>query len=223
MPLPIVYPKRKKWYEKTAGARWEIDEKTLKKNTEDFLQIKRWKFFKEFEFTEGFLDYFKNDLMAIQRWASYNCTRKLKELVEKRRYVMYTREGNSTGTFYYDRDGRFPTVFNVFVFIKDNRLVYKIHYFYQDLKIRRWNRREESLPRYLSLYGIDKRDDLPDILNTPVTLYHNSDDLRFKYRTRRFKRKVGKREGRYFEVFDNWFRTEMYNYFLKKCEEKGFL
>lgn len=223
MPLPIVYPKRKKWYEKTAGGKWEIDEKKLKKNTEDFLQIKRWKFFKEFEFTEDFFEEYEKKIINVQRYYSYNCTRKLKELAEQRRYVKYTREGNSTGSFYYDRDGRFPTVFNVFVFIKNNRLVYKIHYFYQDLKIRRWNRREESLPRYLSLYGVDKRDDLPDILNTPVTLYHNSDDLRFKHGTRRFERKVGKREGRYFEVFDNWFRTFVYNDFLKKCEDEGLI
>ena len=188
MPLPIVYPKRKKWYEKTAGARWEIDEKKLKKNTEDFLQIKRWKFFKEFEFTEDFFEEYEKKIINVQRYYSYNCTRKLKELAEKRRYVKYTREGNSKGSFYYDRDGRFPTVFNVFVFIKNNRLVYKIHYFY-----------------------------------TPVTLYHNSDDLRFKYGTRRFERKVGKREGRYFEVFDNWFRTFVYNDFLKKCEDEGLI
>ena len=35
MPLPRVYPKRKKWYEKTAGGKWEIDEKKLEDIAKD--------------------------------------------------------------------------------------------------------------------------------------------------------------------------------------------
>ena len=225
MPLPIVYPKRRNWYEKEAGgARWNLDTEKLEKNLDDFLQIKRWKFYREFQFVEDFINNYKKQLGYIQRTLSLECTQKLQELVEERAYVQYI-EGK--GEEWYDRSYMFPTSFQVGIFIKNSRLMYTIKYFYNDLEPelgeQLYGSHDRTLPRYLSLYGVDVRDDLPDILNTPVTMYESDYDARFKKKVRRVLRKTGRREGRYFQVFDNWFRTELYDEFLRLCKEQGLI
>lgn len=226
MPLPIVYPKRRNWYEREAGgARWNLKTKQLEKNVDDFLQIKRWKFYKEFDFMDDFLNDYKKELIRIRNILSLECTQKLQELAKERAYVKYTEQNTSE---WYERSNNFSSSFEVGVFIKDNRLKYTIRYFYNDL-IADWGEQlydsvDRTLPRHLSVVtGEDIRDILPDILNVPLTLYESSWDRRYKKKTRRVLRKAGKREGRFFQVFDNWFRDELYDKFINLCKERGLI
>ena len=246
MPLPKVHPKRKKWYvvdasqKKSGRLSWknrinpvkvEINlpkKYSIEKNVDDFFRVRRWKFFKEdedFGFVDGFMSDYKRSLAKIQQTMVYESTLKLTEIMEKRAYVEYVEKETNLNTWYL-RTYFFPSAFDVFIYIRDNRLVYEIHYFYEYLRPKNIFMGYDGaayLPRYKSLYGADIRDDLPDILNTPITLYTNRYDARFKKKSRKVSAKAGRRKGRFFEVFDNWFRTEGYQRFLELCDEEGLI
>ena len=167
--------------------------KRKEKNIDDFLQIKRWKFYKEFDFMDDFLNDYKKELIRISNTLSLECTQKLQELAKERAYVKYTEQNTSE---WYERSNNFSSSFEVGIFIKDNRLKYTIRYFYNDL-IADWGEQlydsvDRTLPRHLSVVtGEDIRDILPDILNVPLTLYESSWDRRYKKKTRRVLRKAG--------------------------------
>jgi hypothetical protein len=93
--------------------------------------------------------------------------------------------------------------------------------------------RDQPLPANRSLTGKDMRKEMPDILNTPVTIYKNIDyedqiytrkkKKEYKFRIGVRNSVVGKRQGRWYEAFDKWFRTEGYAYFKRLCEERGLI
>ena len=107
MPLPVVIPKRKKWYEKRADevrskrfvigdADNNISKKNkiiMENNIDDFLKLQRWKYYKDDDFKfirDGFLNEYKKKLTYISAVLSYQATLKLREYIEDRAYVLYT-------------------------------------------------------------------------------------------------------------------------------------
>lgn len=244
MPLPIVYPKRKKWYNQESGTRkkrFSPDDASdsMVVNIDDYIKLNRRKFYLIDDFDQGVFDELSVAMKKVQFVMAKECTIKLRELIEERAYVEYNSGRDSV---WYNRSFQFPTAFDVFVYIKPNRLDYRINFYYESLytspavhRISRISVGEESedvnvykelMARYLSIYGVDTRKDLPDILNTPVTTYESKriTDKRRRKKTRLWYGgshtvvKTGKRQGRWYEAFDKWFRTEGYERFKELCK-----
>lgn len=227
MPLPTVYPTRKKWYP-VAGV---VKQDSIDQHWNDYIKLNRRKFYIIDDFDKDFFDRLGSHWKEIGVEMSKYCTAKLRELIKERAYVSYA--SHSFLGAWYERTLSFPNVFRTYVRLENNRLTFRVEFFYERLLMSDYDvERDQPLGAHTSLSGKDMRKDMPDILNTPVIIYKNLDfesqvGVSRKKRKYRFsmlnKTAVGKREGRWYEVFDKWFRTEGYDYFKKLCKERGLI
>lgn len=266
MPLPIVRPRRKHWYNVKSGKGkgyisnafdyklgyeeslqnvTNFENPEISSNVSEYIKINRRKYHLISDFDEDFFNDYEDILNNICYQLSLEATEVLQDFIYDKAYVEYTTDSGYSQ--WYHRTYDFPTAFNVYIYPTAHTLAYQIAFFYDTLtpakgirrktkinvglegsELKEYNVYRNLMPRYLSIYGIDKRKDLPDILNTPVTVYH-SELIRDRRKRKRiwtgsaniyYQRKVGRREGRWYESFDKWFRTEGYIRFLKLCKEE---
>jgi hypothetical protein len=201
--IPYVRPKKHIFYRD-----WK------RKDTSDNITIMRYRYNKIDESLVDFSRSFLEGLDEVCLDVEDRANEVLRRIVAQMAYVQYTTGEDDQVSYIPTLE--FPESLNVIVSvgIDSGALHFDIEFNYRDLSVESYD--HDFLPAHASIEGRDVREDMADILNTPITYY----DWDYKHENLRPR---GERKGRWYEMFDRWFRSYGEQLFLKLCRERGLI